>query len=202
MGLLDKLALSVKNYHHGRWTRSSRAKHTAIHAEELARLATLEARAYTDQAFQSQATNGEVSHDTLEKKTLLGVQEAKAYADGAVNGLSLSLGAVASAVVELSDKVDQLTGKPDLTAAHPVQGIEIKIQELDNRLGQLRSDQQNQQDTQNDSETLSKAQAAIGELSAQIEQISLALGRLDDQITNLSSKPEIVTTRRGDTASS
>lgn len=156
-----------------------------MHVEELARLTTLEARAYTDQAINAQANQGVITHEVLEKKALVGVQESKAYADSAVGGIAKSLGAVANALVELQGRVDQLSVGSAATAVTYPSDLKAKLGALNAHLEELQSQPADDRMQSQNSVAIEEARSTIGELNNQLGQLSMTLQRLDQQIAPL-----------------
>jgi len=186
MGLIDKAVRSVKSYHFGKSVRSAPNRRLSARAEELARLATIEARAYTDQAIGSQVTQGVVTHEILEKKTLLSVQESKAYADSAIGGISSSMRAIANAVVEVSDRVERLTSVPSAMPGNSLATMQGTLAGLSEALGQIEIETGSGDGVPSPADSLAEAHATLGELNEQLVQIGKAIIQLESQITKLS----------------
>lgn len=186
MSFIRKLGQSIKNYHHGRWARQPAYRRLSIQAEELSRIATLEARAYTDQALHSQKAEGLVTYEALERKALLSVQESKAYADDAVSGLSSSLGAVAGAVVELREKVDSVAPSGEKGAQLLAPGLEQKLSGLGRKLDDLQASAGGQATSATSAQVFAKARKTVQELSDLITTLNVVLDRLENEIAEMS----------------
>lgn len=179
MTFLQNLTSAIKSGKKTQAYRNPELVELAQRMDQLIDFVATEAKAYADTKTVSSSTQSAASED-LDRKTLMSVEEAKAYTNASLEQFSRSLGGMGFAIAELSNRVDQFTTNCD----HSSKGVAATLGSLKARLGQVKA-AENSSSKPGCATLISEVEQSIEEVQSNLLGLDRLLSKLDHQITQI-----------------